>query len=129
MVADGSTAVGYLLDTTTSLATGGAKVLKVANAGTEVFSVDKSGFIFETVGGAVASASTITPTGSVFHVTGTTTISTINPPYTGFTGCITIIPDGIFLTNTSGNIAIASTSVVSKAICFTYDGTKWYPTY
>jgi len=65
----------------------------------------------------------------MFHVTGTTSIATINLPYTGFTGAITIIPDGIFATTTAGNIAIVSTAVVSKALIMTYDGTKWYPSY
>lgn len=81
------------------------------------------------IGGAVASAATISPTGPIFHVTGTTTINTINLPYTGFTGEITIIPDGLWATGTSGNIALASTAVVSKALTMAYDGTKWYPSY
>lgn len=81
------------------------------------------------VGGAVSSAATITPTGPVFHVTGTAAIATINLPYTGFTGTITLIPDGIFTTGTGGNIALASTAVVSKAMTMTYDGTKWFPSY
>jgi len=80
------------------------------------------------LGGTVASASAITPTGPVFHVTGTSLISTIQAnSYTQ----ITMIPDGIFTTNTGGNIAIASTAVVNKALIFTYDPTlsKWYPSY
>lgn len=83
------------------------------------------------VGSNVASATTITPSGQTFHVTGTTTIATINLP-TGFTGGqLTIIPDGVFATNTAGNIALASTSVVGKALYMTYDpGTsKFYPSY
>ena len=48
------------------------------------------------IGSDVASASEITPTGQIFHVTGTAGISKINLPYTGFTGNIIIIPDGIF---------------------------------
>lgn len=83
----------------------------------------------QVLGGAVASAATITPTGPVFHVTGTTAINTINLPYTGFIGTIRIIPDGLFTTGTSGNIALASTAVVSKVLEMTYDGTKWYPSY
>lgn len=81
------------------------------------------------IGANVASATTITPTGGTFHVTGTTTVSTINLPYTGFTGSITIIPDGVFSTNTSGNIALVSLSVVSRPLIMTYDGTSWYPSY
>ena len=82
---------------------------------------------------AVASATTITAPagGNTFHVTGTTTIATINSPFGGRSGCINIIPDGIFATNTAGNIALASTSVVSKVLteCFDPTTTKWYPSY
>ena len=81
------------------------------------------------VGGNVASASTITPTGGIFHVTGTTQITTINLPRTGFTGCLRIIPDGLFSTATGGNIALASVAVVSKVLEECYDGTSWYPSY
>jgi trimeric autotransporter adhesin len=89
-----------------------------------------NGYLAKTVGSAVASATTITPTGMIFHVTGTTAIATINLPYATFTGSITIIPDGAFTTTTTGgNIALASTAVLSRAIIFTYDGSKWYPSY
>ncbi len=83
-------------------------------------------------GAAVASASSITTTGTVFHVTGTTAINTITVP-TGFPdgGQITLIPDGIFTLGTSGNVALAVTAVVSKALTLTYDSntSKWYPSY
>ncbi len=86
-------------------------------------------------GAAVASASTITPTGPIFHVTGTTAIATINAPtfcsLTQAACSIRVIPDGAFTTTTGGNIALASTAVVDRVIEFTYDGTaaKWYPSY
>ena len=88
-----------------------------------------------TVGGNIASASTIAPTESVHHVTGTTTISTITAPsgfaVSGAGGQITLIPDGLWATNTAGNIALATTAVVSKALIMTYDNatSKWYPSY
>lgn len=90
-----------------------------------------NGYLALTKGTAVASATTITPTGGIFHVTGTTAIATINIPYTGFNGQIIIIPDAIFSTTTAGNIALASTAVVNKALIMTYDATavKWYPSY
>lgn len=73
-------------------------------------------------------AGSITPTGSMFHVTGTAAITGIV-----FSGIrqITIIPDGVFTWTTAGNIALAGTSVVSKALFFTYDAStlKWYPSY
>lgn len=83
-------------------------------------------------GAAVTSATSITPTGTVFHVTGTTTVNTVVVP-TGFPdgGAITIIPDGVFTVGTSGNIALGGTSVVSKALTLTWDATavKWYMSY
>lgn len=98
---------------------------------TNIWGVDDNGFILQTVGANVASATTIAPTGSIFHVTGTTAIVTITPPYTGFKGSITIIPDGLFTMTNAGNIAIAVTAVVSKALVMTFDynTSKWYPSY
>ena len=46
-------------------------------------------------------------------------------------GQITLVPTGVFTWTTGGNIALAGTAVVSKAITFTFDvtTTKWYPSY
>jgi hypothetical protein len=77
----------------------------------------------------IASASTIAPTAQLNHVTGTTAIATISLPFTGFIGCIQLIPNGLWTTTTSGNIALASTAVVSKVLTECYDGTSWYPNY
>ena len=81
----------------------------------------------------IASATTIAPTTSIVFVSGVTTIETITPPspISAGGGSITIIPTGVFLTGVTGNIALASTSVVSKALTMTYDvtTTKWYPSY
>lgn len=79
-------------------------------------------------GTAVASASTITPTGVMFHVSGTATIATINLPYTGFTGKLIIIADAAWNTSTSGNIATVVNAVPGQVYEFSYDGTKWYST-
>lgn len=80
----------------------------------------------------IASASTISPTTQISFVSGTTTINTITVPPNVSNGTqITLIPTGLFLTGTSGNIALATTAVLSKALIFTYDATtaKWYPSY
>lgn len=81
----------------------------------------------------IASAATIAPTTMVSFVSGTTAIATITAPAPISTngGRITIIPTGIFTTTTAGNIALASTAVVNRALTFTYDPTttKWYPSY
>jgi hypothetical protein len=87
------------------------------------------------VGSAIASASTITPTSAIHHITGTVQITTITAPSqfaaSGMGGCLRLIPDGAFTTGTSGNIAISSTAVVSRTLELCYDNgtSKWYPTY
>lgn len=80
------------------------------------------------VGSVVASAATITPTGPVFHVSGTTAINTINLPFTGFTGTIRLIADAGWSTTTAGNIGTAIIAVAGQEYDFTYDGSKWYST-
>lgn len=81
----------------------------------------------------IASATTIAPTTQIVFVSGTTAIDTITPPapIASGGGQITIIPTGVFTTTLLGNIALASTAVVSKALIMTYDVTtaKWYPSY
>jgi hypothetical protein len=80
----------------------------------------------------IASAATITPITPVAFVSGTTTINTITPPAEMVGGgSITLIPTGLWSTGTSGNIALATTGVVSKALILTYDKVtdKWYPSY
>ena len=79
--------------------------------------------------GTIASASTILPTSQIVFVSGTAAISTITVPYFGFGGSITLIPTGAFTTTTGGNIAIASTAVVGKALVMTIVGSTWYPSY
>lgn len=78
---------------------------------------------------AVASTGTVTPTGPVFHVTGTALISAIATlpyfPYSQFT----MIPDGAFTWVASPYIATSGTAVVGRPIVWTLDGTKWYPSY
>ncbi len=92
-------------------------------------------FHIASMGAAIASSTTIAPTNQVFHVTGTTAIRTITAPAActaaGYSCQLTLIPDGVWTTNTTGNIALATTAVVSKALTMTYDpGTgKWYPSY
>ena len=81
---------------------------------------------------AVASAAgLITPSGPVFHVTGTAAITGFTLPV-GYVGSqICAIPDAIFTTTTANNIALASTAVVSRPLCWRYDkaANKFYPTY
>lgn len=81
-------------------------------------------------GSAVASAATIGPTGTMFNVSGTTTINTITVPSGWAQGeCLGLNPTGLWATGTSGNIYIASTAVVNKLLFECWDGTKWSPSY
>jgi hypothetical protein len=86
---------------------------------------------------AVASAAgAILPSGPLFHVTGTAAVTGFTIPV-GFNattvggGQFCVIPDGAFTTTTAGNIAIASTAVVNRLLCFTWDATnsKFVPSY
>jgi hypothetical protein len=81
----------------------------------------------------IASATTIAPTTQIAFVSGVTPIATITAPspISLGGGQITLIPTGIFTTTTAGNIALASTAIVGKALIMTYDATttKWYPSY
>jgi hypothetical protein len=85
---------------------------------------------------AVASAvGLVTPSGPLFHLTGTNGITGFNIPV-GFdpkgSGGFCIIPDGILLTTTANNIALATTTVVSKTLCYTYDpnaAKPFFPSY
>lgn len=81
----------------------------------------------------VASATTITATGSLFHVTGTTSIATINPPpgpgaIEG--SSITIVFDGVAAWTNAGNIAVAGTpTTAGSSVSFVFDqgSGKWHP--
>ena len=81
----------------------------------------------------IASAATVAPTAPITFISGTAAIVTITAPtpISAGGGTITFIPTGAFTTTNAGNIAIASTAVVGRAITFTYDVTtvKWYPSY
>jgi len=81
----------------------------------------------------VASATSIIIQSPVTFVSGTTSIATIAAPGLTDTGSaqITIIPTGLWSTTTAGNIALATTAVVNRALTLTYDSAtaKWYPSY
>lgn len=77
-------------------------------------------------------ANVITPTHSIHHV-GAGLIKTITTPtlFPTYAGTICTIPDAAYTTDATGNIAIASTAVVGKTLCFTWSSSssKWYPSY
>ena len=85
---------------------------------------------FSPVSAPVASATTITPSGPVFHVTGTTATATINLPPNFVEGEITVIADGVWTWTAAGNIAVAGTvTTAGSSVTFRYDAntSKWYP--
>ena len=96
--------------------------------------VKYSGLIATTAAATtIASATTIAPTEPITFISGTAAIVTITAPspISSGGGQITLIPTGVFTTTNAGNIAIATTAVVGKALTMTYDSTttKWYPSY
>jgi hypothetical protein len=84
-------------------------------------------------GGLVASVAGTQPavTGYVTRISGTNAIVTLSLPYPGFQGTIVLIPTGIFTWTAAGNIGLAGTAVVGKALHMTYLPAtgKWYPNY
>jgi lysophospholipase L1-like esterase len=85
--------------------------------------------IAQTVGATLASSATIAPTAGITSVSGTTTIDTITLPYTGFTGCLKLVPTDAWATSTAGNIQIATTATVSRVLEMCWTGSKWFPSY
>lgn len=84
------------------------------------------------IGSTVASAASITPTGTYFQVSGTTAISTIVVPAGWGSGmCLILEPTGLFTTTTGGNISLGSTAVVGKMLTECWNGatSKWQPSY
>lgn len=79
----------------------------------------------------IASTTTITPRGDLIAVSGTNAIATITPPPQPFNTVLFVIPTGIFTLDTTGNIALAATAVVSKVMTLVYEKSadKWYPSY
>ena len=122
---------------TISWAIGKPIVLQVS--GTDIISVVSGGFTNAGVQGTaavaptIASGTTIAPTKGITFISGAAAIATITAPspISAGGGQITLIPLGAFTTTTGGNIALASTAVVNRALIMTYDsGTaKWYPSY
>lgn len=103
----------------------GVGVVRVTNASTGVRGLLGGG-------AAVASAAALPlPTGRVFHVTGTTSITSITSTNFQSGVCITMIFDGILtVTDNNGTLDTAGNFVTSAndTISLCYDGTNWYET-
>lgn len=113
-----------------------APYISVADTNLLVVGKNMYGMPLTQVGTALASAATIYPVTSIVHVTGTTPITSVAVPLSTCSAAhyscqVTLIPDGLWTTATGGNIAIASTAVVSRPLVMTYDASQslWYPSY
>lgn len=76
----------------------------------------------------VASATTITPTGQLFSLTGSTLVTTMNLPTNFVQGQVCIIDGGTWTMNTSGNFAsVPSGPTTANVYCFFYSSalSKW----
>jgi hypothetical protein len=80
-------------------------------------------------GADVASASTITPTGFLFHVTGTTGITAISTTGIQAGTCINVIFDGVLTLTNSSTLKLASTTnyttTAGTAMIWCWDGSAW----
>jgi ABC-type Co2+ transport system permease subunit len=82
-------------------------------------------------GAAVASAAALPlPTGNVFHVTGTTNVTSITSTNFAAGACITIIFDGVLTFTDGSNLKLAGNFVTTAddTITLCYDGTNWHET-
>lgn len=71
----------------------------------------------------------IAPTTSIHHV-GAGLVKTITVPAACTPTCnVDIVPDAAFTTDLTGNISLVSTAVINRTMRFTWDGTKWSPSY
>ena len=113
----------------------GAGMASVTSGHTQTISVNTAVIPIFTLapgtGSALASGLVITPTSRVHHVSGASTISTITAAGMIDGEILTLIPDAAFATTTGGNVALATTGVVNRALQLVWDATaaKWYPSY
>lgn len=80
-------------------------------------------------GADIVAATTIVPTHLIHQVGGATPIVNITEPWAGFGGLIVLLPTSAFTWTAAGNIGLAGTAVIAKAVVFAYHQTlkKWYP--
>lgn len=108
--------------------TANAFEVQTNGSGTPTSGIDRNGISFGAFGAAVASAATITATGNLFHVTGTTNITSISGTNVVAGTCIKIIFDGILTFTDGSNLKLATSFTTSAddvwAGC--YDGANWY---
>jgi hypothetical protein len=101
----------------------------VSGKGSNRYVTQNKGIDDQIPGGMTATA-TITPLNPVVIVVGTTAIDTITVPDT-FSGPLTLLPGNPFTWTAAGNIRVAGTAVVGKALTLVWDyiDAKWWPSY
>lgn len=79
-------------------------------------------------GADLASDATIAPTHMHHHITGTTGIDTITPPYPEFSGMLVLTFAGAVAVSAAGNVAIAFTSAANEMaiLFFRPSSQKWH---
>jgi hypothetical protein len=117
----------FTTDRNTGMYSTGADSIGFTAGGTLKVSVTTTTFQ-QASGSAVASGATIAATGNVFHVTGTTTVTsvTIKPAGT----FVTIIFDGVLTFTDGSNLVLAGDFVTTAddTISLCSDGTNWHET-
>lgn len=78
-------------------------------------------------GPVLASAAALNITHPVHKVSGTAAVSTLNVPYPGFVGHITLVMSGAATIATGGNIASAVAAGANKIVILYFDGAQWFP--
>jgi hypothetical protein len=92
--------------------------------------IDEKGILSTSVGTAVASAATISPTGNVFHVTGSSSVTSINGIGVRAGATVTLIFDGTATVVDGGNLKLAGNFVATAedTLELVWDGSNWYET-
>lgn len=103
-------------------------IIEGQNNAAEVFAFGDNNLWHTFAGAPVASAAAIVPTGNLFHVTGTTTITSITSTGIVAGTQITIIFDGILTFTDGSNLVLASDFVTTAndTITLVFDGTNWH---
>lgn len=121
---------GRLVKLDTTLA-GGTVVVEVGEAvGAQLY---QQMIGMENIGAVLAiGGNAIAPAYGIHHVgAGLIKNITVPPALLNVGGTIALIPDAAFTTDATGNVALASTAVISKTMWMTWDpvAAKWFPSY
>lgn len=106
----------------------GLGVLTASTAPTKTVKNITNQLRFRVQGNAVASAAALVPSGDVFHVTGTTNITSITSTYIPAGTMISMIFDGILTLTDGNNLKLAGNYVTTAddVVNLVYDGTNWF---